>query len=78
VLKTGAFADIVVFDPNTVAPGPSRRVRDFPADAERLTADQPVGMHHLFVNGQSVIVDGALTAAALTDRPGRLVSSTPR
>ena len=78
VLRPGAFADIVVFDPETVAPGPSRRVRDFPADAERLTADQPVGMHHLFVNGQLVVVDGALTAAALDDRPGRLVSSAPR
>ncbi len=78
VLKVGAFADIVVFDPLTVAPGPSRRVRDFPADAERLTADQPVGMHHLFVNGQQVIADGALTTSALTDRPGRLVSSAAR
>ena len=39
----GKAADLVVFDPATVAPGPLRRVRDFPADAERLTADQPVG-----------------------------------
>ena len=78
VLREGAFADIVVFDPKTVAPGPSRRVRDFPADAERLTADQPVGMHHLFVNGRSVVVDGKLTDDALTDKPGRLVSSAAR
>ncbi len=78
VLRAGAFADIVVFDPKTVAPGPSRRVRDFPADAERLTADQPTGMHNLIVNGRSVVVDGKLTEGALTDRPGRLVSSEPR
>ena len=78
VLREGAFADIVVFDPATVAPGPSRRVRDFPADAERLTADQAVGMHHLLVNGRSVVIDGKLTADALTERPGRLVSSSAR
>jgi N-acyl-D-amino-acid deacylase len=74
VLREGAIADIVVFDPKTVAPGPTRRINDFPANAERLTADQPTGMHHLFVNGTHVIANGALTADALTNRPGRLVS----
>ena len=43
VVAEGKAADLVVFDPVTVAPGPLRRVRDFPADAERLTADHPVG-----------------------------------
>ena len=63
----GAWADVAVFDPATVAPGPIRRVRDFPADAERLTADQPVGMQHVVVNGTRVVKDGAHTHA----RPGR-------
>jgi N-acyl-D-amino-acid deacylase len=75
VLRPGAFADIVVFDPATVAPGPLRRVRDFPAGAERLTADQPSGMHHLLVNGGVVRRDGELVA---TGRPGRLVRPSPR
>src|SRR5207244_4708368 len=50
-LRPGAFADVAVFDPVTVAPGPVRRVRDFPANAERLTADAPLGMQHVVVNG---------------------------
>lgn len=78
VLRVGAAADVVVFDPATVAPGPLRRVRDFPADAERLTADHPTGMRHLFVNGTPVMVDGRLDEAAVAARPGRLVRPTAR
>jgi N-acyl-D-aspartate/D-glutamate deacylase len=73
VVRDGAIADLVVFDPATVAPGPLRRVRDFPADAERLTADQPTGMRHLLVNGMPVVVDGVLDPAAVDARPGELV-----
>ena len=51
VLRPGAFADVTVFDPTAVGPGPVRRVRDFPADTERLTADQPTGVRHVLVNG---------------------------
>jgi N-acyl-D-aspartate/D-glutamate deacylase len=69
-LRPGAHADVAVFDPATVAPGPVRRVRDFPADAERLTADQPVGMQHVVVNGTPVQVDGSRTDAG---NPGRVV-----
>ena len=58
-LRTGAFADVAVFDPATVAPGPVRRVRDFPANAERLTADAPLGMQHVIVNGSPIRIDGA-------------------
>lgn len=78
VLCPGAFADIVVFDPDTVAPGPIRRVRDFPADGERLTADQPIGMRHLFVNGVEVQRNGVLVDPALEVRPGTLVSPAAR
>jgi len=62
-LRPGAFADVAVFDPATVAPGPVRRVRDFPAGAERLTADAPVGMQHVVVNGTPIRVDGESTDA---------------
>jgi N-acyl-D-aspartate/D-glutamate deacylase len=77
-LRPGAWADIVVFDPATVAPGPLRRVNDFPAGAERLTADQPTGMRHLFVNGTAVQLDGEFLDEARRARPGMLVSPGPR
>ena len=78
VVRACAIADLVVFDPATVTPGPLRRVRDFPAGAERLTADQPEGMRHLLVNGTTVIEDGVLSAAAVEARPGELVRPAPR
>ena len=74
VLAADMRADVVVFDPATVAPGPVRRVADFPAGAERLTADQPTGMRHLLVNGEPVQLDGHLVEAALERRPGSLVT----
>jgi N-acyl-D-amino-acid deacylase len=77
-LRPGAYADVVVFDPATVAPGPVRRVADFPAGAERLTADAPQGMHHVLVNGRPIVRDGSLVTDALDTKPGRLVSPAPR
>jgi hypothetical protein len=46
-------------------------VRDFPADADRLTADQPVGVRHVLVNGTPIREEGA---PRLEARPGRLVA----
>ena len=62
----------MVFDPETVAPGPTRRVRDFPGNAERLTADAPAGVTHVLVNGTPIRENGAPLAAALARRPGRI------
>jgi N-acyl-D-aspartate/D-glutamate deacylase len=56
-LREGNWADVCVFDPATVGTGPTRRVRDFPADAERLTAEEPTGMRHVLVNGTPIRVD---------------------
>jgi hypothetical protein len=48
---------VCVFDPATIDPGPLRRVRDFPADGERLTAEQPAGLRHVLVNGTPIRAD---------------------
>jgi N-acyl-D-amino-acid deacylase len=56
-LKAGMFADVVVFDPKTIA--------------DRATFEKPhqfaVGVKHVFVNGTQVIKDGEHTGA----KPGR-------
>jgi N-acyl-D-aspartate/D-glutamate deacylase len=69
-LREGNWADVCVFDPTTVGPGPLRRVRDFPADAERLTADQPTGVRHVLVNGTPIRTDGVSVIDSLERRPG--------
>ena len=66
-IEVGKAADVVVFDPTTVAPGPMRRIRDFPANGERLTADAPVGVAHVLVNGIPIRTHGLPT---LDERPG--------
>jgi N-acyl-D-aspartate/D-glutamate deacylase len=76
LLREGMAADITVFDPDTVAPGPLRRVRDFPADGERLTADRPTGMQHTLVNGVPIRVDGASDEGGLAARPGQVLRSS--
>jgi N-acyl-D-amino-acid deacylase len=56
-IREGMFADVVVFDPATIA--------------DRATFDKPhqyaVGMKHVFVNGVQVLKDGEHTGA----KPGR-------
>lgn len=74
-LAVGMAADITVFDPATIAPGPLRRIRDFPADGERLTADQPTGMTHTLVNGVPIRVDGASADDGLAATPGVVLRS---
>jgi N-acyl-D-aspartate/D-glutamate deacylase len=66
-LREGYWADVCVFDAATVGTGPIRRVHDFPADGERLTAEEPTGVRHVLVNGTPIRLDGAQLADA---RPG--------
>jgi N-acyl-D-aspartate/D-glutamate deacylase len=69
-LREGYCADVCVFDPKTVGPGPLRRVRDFPADTERLTAEEPSGVRHVLVNGTPIRIDGRSLLGALERWPG--------
>ncbi|MEP6638096.1 MAG: D-aminoacylase [Chloroflexota bacterium] len=59
VLREGAFADLVVFDPATIAD----------AATFEEPARYPTGIEHVVVNGRLAIQDGAETG----DRPGRLL-----
>jgi N-acyl-D-aspartate/D-glutamate deacylase len=71
-LRDGYCADVVVLDPARVAPGPTRRVRDFPAGAARLTADAPTGVTHVLVNGTPIQRDGRSLVRELEARPGQI------
>lgn len=59
ILEPGAYADVIVFDPNTII--------------DRATFEVPhqlsVGVEQVLVNGQAVVTDGKHTNA----KPGRLV-----
>jgi N-acyl-D-aspartate/D-glutamate deacylase len=69
-VAVGKAADLCVFDPETIAPGPLRRIHDFPANGERLTADAPIGVTHTLVNGVPIRVDGESSDEGLAARPG--------
>jgi N-acyl-D-amino-acid deacylase len=72
-IAVGAAADLVVFDLGTLDPGPLRRVRDLPGDEERLVADQPRGIEHIFVNGVAILSHGRSLVAEMTARPGQIL-----
>ena len=61
-IAQGWHADLVVFDPDTVAPGPVYTRYDLPAGAGRLYGEA-VGMASVIVNGVEVVVDGDYTDA---------------
>lgn len=53
-LRPGSAADLVVLDWDRLATGPIDRVTDFPGEGERLTAEAPVGLRHVLVNGVAI------------------------
>ena len=52
-IATGAFADLLLFDPDNVGVSPARRINDLPGGGPRTIRD-PKGVHGVFVNGVEV------------------------
>lgn len=52
-IRPGAHADLLLFDPDTVDVGPTRRQFDLPGGSSRLVRD-PVGLSGVWVNGTRV------------------------
>ncbi|MDA8356183.1 MAG: amidohydrolase family protein [Actinomycetota bacterium] len=69
-IAPGWWADLVVFDPATVGPGPERTRDDLPGGSSRLYAEA-TGIEHVLVNGTEVVSQGAATGAL----PGRVLRS---
>jgi N-acyl-D-amino-acid deacylase len=72
VLAQGRPADVVVFDPATVGPGPLKRVHDMPAGADRLVSEAS-GIDAVVVNGTLIRRDNKDVFAANDRLPGRLL-----
>jgi N-acyl-D-aspartate/D-glutamate deacylase len=70
VVREGAHADLVLFDPETVAADHATLVEDLPGGSARLTAESH-GIQHVFVNGVEIVRDGASTGAT----PGTVLRS---
>ena len=72
-LREGAHADIVLFDPDTVAAGDATLISDLPGGTPRLDAPA-LGIERVLVNGRAVVANGALTG----DLPGGVLRSGSR
>ena len=71
-LAVGLPADIVIFDPSTVAAGTLRRVYDLPGKADRLVADA-TGIDAVIVNGQLIRHHNADIVDAHGPLPGKVL-----
>lgn len=67
-LRSGAWADLVVFDLDELAAGDAYRVRDFPAETERYVADAK-GYRAVIVNGVPILEENKPTGAM----PGHVI-----
>jgi N-acyl-D-aspartate/D-glutamate deacylase len=67
-LRPGAWADLVVFDPQRLAAGDAYLARDFPAETERYVVDAE-GYALVVVNGEVLLENGKHTGAL----PGRFL-----
>jgi len=73
-LVPGAYADVILFDPQTVGRGEKRHVSDLPAGATRVDIP-PLGLKGVWVNGQRVVDEaGPLENCG---NPGELIRNFP-
>ena len=68
-LKVGGWADIMIFDPDTIAPWKKEFADDLPGGIARWKA-WGKGVRATIVNGRPIVLDGKLT----TNLPGHVVS----
>ena len=73
LLREGYAADLMLFDPATVARGPKRRAHDLPSGAARLTTSA-VGLHGVWINGTKT-ADETGFCIDRTARPGEVLRS---
>ena len=69
-VRPGAYADIVVFDPQEVGSEDARLVTDLPGDSSRLTAGS-FGVKRVLVNGVTIVENGEANG----QRPGTVLKS---
>ncbi|HWS46632.1 MAG TPA: amidohydrolase family protein [Acidimicrobiia bacterium] len=69
-VREGFHADLVLFDPATVATGDVRLIDDLPGGTSRLFADA-IGVQRVLVNGTTIVDGGRDTGA----RPGTVLRS---
>jgi len=69
-IRPGAYADIVVFDPQEVGSEEARLVTDLPGDSSRLTAGS-FGVKRVLVNGVTIVENGEANG----QRPGTVLKS---
>jgi N-acyl-D-aspartate/D-glutamate deacylase len=70
VIREGARADLVLFDPARIGSEHATLVADLPGGTARLTAGAE-GVQHVFVNGVETATDNASTGAT----PGTILRS---
>jgi N-acyl-D-aspartate/D-glutamate deacylase len=69
VIKPGGWADLMIFDPDTIGPWKKEFVHDLPGGVGRFKA-WGKGVKATIVNGQPIVLDGELTNRL----PGHVVS----
>jgi N-acyl-D-aspartate/D-glutamate deacylase len=67
-IAAGKFADMVLFDPETITGGEEELANDFPGGQARYVR-HPRGVEKVIVNGEVLVDRGSYTAA----RPGRIL-----